>query len=1066
VYVKAWQPELWQGAKSVGTIPTDVWLQVEKTSDPYYLVTYRDGKGGSKHGWIHRDEVHLERALTKKDWDDVNKSTELLLKGRGLAQKASYADAQALYEESLRLRKRVLGDDHPVVVAVMLDLGNVLRLRGRDAEAEKQLAAALSLRKATLGDHPYTALAMNELAVLYQKMGRCAEAETLYRQSLDIREATQGKDHLDLVTTLSNVAHLYYTTDRYVDAEHWWRRSLLIQESHFGKDAPQLTPTLHSLSAAVRHVGRYQEAEQFVRRGLAINEAQRGPDHVDTADSVATLAELCRVMGRLSEAEPLRRRSLAIREAKFGKDHSSTIYDIHALGNYYTTLGRYAEAEERLRRSLKLAESAWGKDDQALGAILRDLGVLCEKTGRDQEAELAFRRALGILEAKRGRDHLYTGLSLRFLATLYQKMGRLSEAEPLLERVVQIRETKQGKDHWETSQARSNLAGLYVATGREAKALAAFDEARRATRRFVTQLLPTLNEEQQRSYLRATDAFAEALSLGMQKGPSDHAAAGLSASWLANGKGVQQEARAFAAQLQSIENPQARPVAEQLRKVRETLTRRKSEPAVAGLDSKRNEELALLETRDRELTAQLQSLGGRTGRGGAWTELDSIRAALAPSAVLIDVARLDVYDFHERKHGAPRYVAWVTPKKGAVRVIDLGDVAAIDVAVSDMQKELASASEKVKDQGEEEAEKALRAKARTVAQRVLEPLLAVEEVKEAQQWVVCPDGKLWLLPWAALPLADDKYLVEDYLIRMVSAGRDVAVPPDRRGSKTSEPLIVADPDFDLTRDKAARLARQVAGGASGQESRSGNTLSEGLKLGRVQRLPATAAEAELIAPSMKALLAQTPRQFTGERALEAVVKAAHQPRMLVLSTHGFFLAEQEGSSDKRGDLGDSRAVLLTKDGKPFEEPLLRCGLLLAACNDQPKAGQTRPGDDGVLTGLEVVGLDLRGCELVVLSACETGLGDVRNGEGVAGLRQAFQLAGAESVLASLWKVPDRETAQLMVGVFERLAAGKRRGAALAETQRQLIHQRRSRHGAAHPYYWAAFSIVGQENSSP
>jgi CHAT domain-containing protein len=96
--------------------------------------------------------------------------------------------------------------------------------------------------------------------------------------------------------------------------------------------------------------------------------------------------------------------------------------------------------------------------------------------------------------------------------------------------------------------------------------------------------------------------------------------------------------------------------------------------------------------------------------------------------------------------------------------------------------------------------------------------------------------------------------------------------------------------------------------------------------------------------------------------------------MLVLSTHGFFLAEQEVKRDQRAGLGGLESESRSGDGRLYEEPLLRCGLLLAACNDQPKAGETRPGDDGVL---EVAGMDLRGCELVVLSACETGLGDVR-----------------------------------------------------------------------------------------
>jgi CHAT domain-containing protein len=521
------------------------------------------------------------------------------------------------------------------------------------------------------------------------------------------------------------------------------------------------------------------------------------------------------------------------------------------------------------------------------------------------------------------------------------------------------------------------------------------------------------------------------------------------------------EALSLRTRLQQEAGPQQQRLIEQLQQVRSQEAALALRSGDASTAKRQRQELERLQAQRRDLEQQLASSSFTLQHfSRPWIELNEVRQAMPPNSVLIDIARFrvarpDVKD-REKQWDAPRYAAWVIPATGPgeVALIDLGPAEAIEADVKSVRRLLAETPQQLTKVGEVQAEQQLRSALEDLAKKVLHPLLP--RLGAARTLLLSPDGVLWLAPWAALPLPDGKYAVEMFTLTHLVSGRDLVQSP-ARDAKPATPLVLADPNFDLPPAEADRLSRtllreqglddsvRLVGRPAEPLLARQDAVRATQRLGRAERLPFTATEAEQITPALQDYTKRAPRVLTDNQALSAVVLAARRPQVLVLSTHGFFLADQQSSPEDKKAAG-------------LGNPLLRCGLLLAGCNEAEKASAGQ--NSGVLTGLQIVGCDLRGCELVVLSACETGLGEVRNGEGVAGLRQAFQLAGAQSVVATLWQVPDQASAQLMIRFWHNLAAGQSKAESLRNAQLALIKSRRDKNAAAHPFFWAAFTLTG------
>jgi CHAT domain-containing protein len=906
-----------------------------------------------------------------------------------------------------------------------------------------------SLKIAEANDEPTDLDAsdyLGGLADVCYAMGHYAKAEPLYERSLRIREAKLGADDVDVADSLYAIARMHQALGRYAKAEPLYQRSLKIHEAKLGPDHPGVARTLNGLAWLYVLTGQYAKAEPLYQRSLKILETKLGPDDLDVAETLHDYAWLFGGMGQYSKAKPFLERSLKIREAKLGSEHLDVAWSLNGLGSLYFAMKQYADAEPLYQRALRIVEARLGAEHPDVALSLNDLGLLYVEMDQNAKAQPLLERSLKTLEAKLGAEHPHVALSLLNLARLYGDMGQHAKAEPLAARGLEIYQARFERNHPDILWAQHIRACLYATSDRRDEAMRLMDRVLRSARIHSTQVLPLLSDAEQLAFLAETEQWylSRGLSLVLEKVREENQYR--SASWLLNGKSIAQQSLGERILLaRDSGSARAGELLTELTSVRQELAKMALAATAPGKEDEVRKRRQELQDKEKELSGKLHLTDDRRRRDDSWIELDDMRGKLPAKGVYVDFAKFDVHDFKSDKPLPARYAAWITPKTGDVEIVDLGPAETIEAAIKEARQALEESAKTVRTVGEPEAEKALRGPLAALTKLILRPLRP--HIDSAEHWVLCPDASLWLVPWAALPLDETAratiYAIEKHQIQYVVTGRDLVLSPLQLDLKNTAPVIFADPDFD-----------QQAGPGSGASGDGSRSLSSGWKLGSVPPLPWTAAEAEAVRPRLEEYAGAQPTLLTQQQATARAFTQVKSPKVLIAATHGFFLADQElgPKARERQELpGNARPKALPG----FEDPLLRCGLLLAGCNRQNSA------DTGVITGREILSTDLRGTELVVLSACETGLGDVRNGEGVAGLRQAFQLAGAQSVVATLWQIPDRDSALLMSDFFDHLAKGRGKAEALREAQLARIKARRQRNEAAHPIFWAAFTLTGR-----
>ena len=695
-----------------------------------------------------------------------------------------------------------------------------------------------------------------------------------------------------------------------------------------------------------------------------------------------------------------------------------------------------AEAEKLLQRALSIYEKAQGAEHLDVATALDNLAVLYHDMNDEARAETFVKRALQIREQQLGANHPSVAMALNNLAAIMEAKGDYASAEPLYRRALEIEERALGARHPTIASLLANLATMLWSKGDTAQATTTLARSAEIREHNLDYILTTGSEEQKRLYLATLAGETDAtISLHLNAVPNNVQAARLALSVILQRKGRALDAMSNqVASLRRRLNAEDRALLEQLSRARSAL----ANLSLRGPDKTKDaaqyqQEIARLEAEVRRLEAAASARSAEFRAASQPATLERVQQSIPANAALVEIMTYRPYDGKAqpgKRFGATHYAAYVLSREGEPRWVDLGETRLIDAEVAKLRTALRDfENTKVKET------------ARSLDERLMRPIRRL--LGETRVVFLSPDGELNLIPFGALVDEQNRYLVERYSFTYLTSGRDL-LRLQAQTENRQAPLVIANPLFGKPDDKQTAPVVKTAQAAANRRSIDFTSVN-------FKQLPGTAVEAQ----ALGAILPQA-RMLTGPQATEASLKAASGPSILHIATHGFFLDKPAEQRTARRGVVLGGITESTSETLRGENPLLRSGLALAGAN----AGRGGGDEDGILTALEASALDLWGTKLVVLSACETGVGEARKGDDVYGLRRALVLAGAESQVMSLWQVSDDATRELMTQYYKALQTGAGRSEALRQVQLRMLKDPE----LGHPYYWASFIPAGDWRS--
>lgn len=958
-----------------------------------------------------------------------------------------YKKAESYFIESLELVRKLFGASHFDYSNCLNNLAVLSSDMGEYKKALAFLQESLEIRKNLLGEkHPDYAISLNNLANVYVKLGVYDKAERLYQEAGEIWKTKLGENHPNYSINLSALAILYRETGRFDKAEELFLKVNEIRKKALGGNHPDFATGLNNLGVLYSAVGKYEKAEVLYLRAKEIRRVSLGETNPAYATSLNNLALLYENMGQYDKAEQLFLQAMEMRKKTLGEKHPDYAMSLNNLAVLYRETGLYNKAEQLYRQSNEIIKNVKGNDDLDYALGINNLGALYQSTGDYDKAEKNYLEAIDIRKRILGEEHPDYALTLNNLAFLYTGTGKYEKAEHLYKSAISVFKKVYGPMNTDYALGVNNLALLYMRKGENAKAGKYLLEFNQIEVKNMLSVFNNLSENEKGKYLenkvvindecnsflyhlkKANPVFAKlnydlqlllkSLSLTSTKttieavrNSSDSSVHRLFETWKTN--------KAVLARQYSIPLSQRR---EDLKKVEEQ---------TEGLEKE-------LTRKSADFKNQIQSIDIKT---------TNVQSKLEEGEVALEFVRFEV--LNREWTDSIMYAAYILGRNDSIPVFvplfeekQLGKL--FDSAGTSADKMVSSFYRG----GEIKNKSSATTLGKDLYKLVWSPLEPY--LKGVKKISYSPAGKLYNIAFHALPVDSNTVLMDKYELQQYTSTRQIVLRSTEEQTRTIHSInLFGDPAFTIDSISLAKSSK-------GKENVSGvyTPPNRGTRGGSWAELPGTADEIKKI----KTLFDQHQNNgqtekvyskvYTRLAATEEALKSlnGNSSQVLHLATHGFFLPKAVGKTrDNSTNSGNTYSLA--------EDPLLRSGLILTGGNYAWSGKTPIEGvEDGIVTAYEISQLDLSNTELVVLSACETALGDVKGSEGVFGLQRAFKMAGVKKMIVSLWQVPDKETAELMTTFYGYLLQGKTITEAFAKAQAEM----RKKYSA---YYWAAFVLV-------